>query len=205
MTIKIDLHNHSVRSGDSIADYEDSIESAINAGLDGIAFTEHNSYSASAELEELKEKYRGRLIIIRAVEYSAFEGHALLFGVKDDSFAGAGLHAPIKDLVSAVNGAGGAVVIPHPFREWLLLRADIGEIGKVAAIEACNGHNNREENELALKTAERLGLPTTGGSDSHNSEEVGRCYTEFFDEVTEKNFIEALKKGNFRGVYGGKF
>ena len=46
MKYKIDLHVHSKNSGDNNADPEESIERAIEQGLDGIAFTEHYSFGS---------------------------------------------------------------------------------------------------------------------------------------------------------------
>ncbi|MBE7414320.1 MAG: hypothetical protein HS130_03440 [Deltaproteobacteria bacterium] len=70
----------------------------------------------------------------------------------------------------------------------------------ITAIEAFNGHNNAVENEKAFRAARALGLPATGGSDSHGKEDVGRCYTEFLDMVAEEGLAPALKSGRYRGV-----
>lgn len=197
------MHNHSSNSLDSVADAEDSILAAIGAGLDGIVFTEHDSYEASGHVGPLREKYRGRLLIFRGAEYSAEEGHLLLFGIRDDSFRKYGHHAPARDIIRVVTEAGGVVAVPHAFREWLLMKADITELVQwgITAIESCNGHTSHGDNDKALRAAVALGLPTTGGSDSHNHIEVGTCYTEFFERVTEENFIEVLRRGRYRGAY----
>lgn len=194
--MKIDLHNHSIYSSDSSADPEESVLRAIELGLDGIAFTEHDSYEASEPIERLKEKYRGKLLIVRGAEYASAEGHILVFGAGHNGFG----QAPIRDIVRMVNEQGGVVIIPHPFREWSLLRADIGGLGGISAIEAYNGHNNQDENARAVSAAQKLRLPTTGGSDSHHIREVGSCYTEFFTKVTHDNFLDVLRSGNYRGV-----
>lgn len=199
MGFKIDMHNHSVYSGDSIAEPRELIERAIEIGLDGIAFTEHHSFSASETVEGLKEHYRGRILVFRGAEYSAAEGHLLLFGIKDDRFNDFGLFAPVSEIIRFVREEGGVVVVPHPFRSWLQLRADMKDYPGVSAIEAFNGHTSPEDNERALNAAGELGLPTTGGSDAHSREEVGSCFTEFFDPVSCDNFIGLLRAGNYRG------
>lgn len=200
---KIDLHNHSYFSKDSSADPEELVAAAINAGLDGIAFTEHNSYTASDPIEAIRGKYKDKLMIFRGAEYIAAEGHLLVFGVTDDFiFNDAGLYAPAQEIIDAVNSIGGAVIVPHPFREWARLRIDISELKGISAIEAFNGHNSLDENLKAYRAAEVLGLPTTGGSDSHVSMQIGVCYTEFFDDVKEDNIAEILKYGSYQGVIG---
>lgn len=199
MPFRIDLHIHTTESGDSSVAPEEAVERAISLGLDGVAFTEHNSFLASEPVEKLKEKYGKRVLIIRGAEYSSADGHILLFGIDERTINALGRHAPAIDAVRAANEAGGAAVVAHPFREWSLFSSDISDKG-FTAIEAFNGHNNDEENRKALVAAESLKLPTTGGSDSHSPEEVGACYTEFFGGVTVENFIERLKSGAFRGV-----
>ncbi len=52
----------------------------------------------------------------------------------------------------------------------------------------------------AVKAATALRLPYTGGSDAHDSQGVGLCYTEFHDKVTPDNFIDLLKEGNYSGI-----
>lgn len=197
--MKIDLHNHAF-TYESSSEPEEVIESAILSGLDGIAFTEHNSYSASGRAEALKEKYSGRIRIFRGAEYDAAEGHVLLFGLSDNSFLDLGLYAPLDELIKLITPKGAVAVVAHPFRGWAPLKADLSEVRGICAVESYNGHNSDEENEKAHNAAVSLNLPDTGGSDSHSSADVGRCYTEFFDDVTEGGLVSALRSGRFRGV-----
>ncbi|MFO0753151.1 MAG: CehA/McbA family metallohydrolase [Thermodesulfovibrionales bacterium] len=199
MAAKIDLHNHSFYSEDSSLDPEEAVQRAVELGLHGIAFTEHNSFRASEPVEALKEKYRGTIRIFRGAEYNAEEGHILVFGIRDDITDAVDLYAPAREIIRVVKERGGVVIVPHPFREWSLLRADIGSLNGICAVEAYNGHNNRTENRKALEAAHSLQLPTTGGSDSHCIDEVGSCYTEFFGEVTYENFLDMLREGRYRG------
>lgn len=198
--VKIDLHNHSVYSDDSTVDPAESIERAIELGLEGIAFTEHNSYEASEPVERLRERCNGRIMVFRGAEYAAAEGHVLIFGIRNDRLFGIGPQGPVQDIIRVVREQRGVVIIPHPYREWSLMRADIGSLDGICAIETYNHHNNRAENEKAARAARVLRLPTTGGSDSHIVEEVGGCYTEFFISVSYATFIDALRSGRYRGV-----
>src|SRR5208283_3691088 len=81
----IDIHVHSRNSGDSDADPEELILRAINNGLHGIAFTEHYSFEASEPVEILRERYEHEIMVFRGVEFSAAEGHCLVFGVNTDN------------------------------------------------------------------------------------------------------------------------
>ncbi|MBI4948725.1 MAG: PHP domain-containing protein [Deltaproteobacteria bacterium] len=200
MPFSIDLHIHTTFSGDSTVAPEEAIERAIALGLDGVAFTEHNSFAASDPVERLKEKYGGSILILRGVEYSSSDGHMLLFGIDERVVSALGRYAPAFDVIRAVKEANGVAIVAHPFREWALFRSDLSTFN-FTAIEAFNGHNNDEENRQALVAAGSLRLPTTGGSDSHSPAEVGVCYTEFPGRVTEENFVEALILGGYCGMY----
>jgi predicted metal-dependent phosphoesterase TrpH len=196
--MKIDLHIHSANSGDNFTDPEEVVTQAIERGLDGIAFTEHYSYEASEGAEALQEKYRNSIMIFRGVEFSAAEGHCLVFGVNTDRLSLK--YAPVADLVRIVNENGGVVIPSHPFRGVNSLGTLITTVEGLCAVEGYNGCNMHPFNKKAVETAQALNLPFTGGSDAHAAEEVGACYTNFFDVVTYDNFIHLLKKGAYRGI-----
>ncbi|MBW7956989.1 MAG: PHP domain-containing protein [Deltaproteobacteria bacterium] len=197
--LKIDIHNHAF-TYESASGPEEVIEAAIASGLDGIAFTEHNSYTASGMAEELKREYSGRITIFRGAEYDAAEGHLILFGITDNGFMDLGMFAPASEVLRYLEPRGAVAIIAHPFRGAGRFKTDLSLVKGITAVEAYNGHNTPGENEMALRAAASLGLPTTGGSDSHGKEDVGRCYTEFLDMVTEEGLVAALKSGRYRGV-----
>lgn len=198
MKNRIDLHVHSYNSGDNDADPEETIDRAIELGLHGVAFTEHYAYGASEPIERLREKYGDAILLFRGVEFSAAEGHCLVFGADTDRLAIK--YAPLAEVVRAVRSAGGVVIPSHPFRgansTGELLAATTG----LAGLEGCNGANMHAMNVKAIEMAGRLRLPYTGGSDAHMPREVGSCYTEFDGPVTYENFLDLLLQGRFRGV-----
>lgn len=197
--MKIDLHNHAF-THESSSSPEEAIEAAIDAGLDGIAFTEHNSYSATNRAVELAGRYSGRILVFRGAEYDAGEGHVLIFGMEDNSFLDLGMFAPLSELIRHITPKGGVAVVAHPFRGWGPFKIDLDAVHGICAVEAYNGHNTPEENQRAFEAASSLGIPTTGGIDSHSKEDVGKCYTEFDGAVTYENFVHLLKQGRYRGV-----
>jgi len=198
MMRKIDLHVHSRNSGDNDADPEEIIERAIELGLDGVAFTEHYSYSASELVERLREKYGSAILLFRGVEFSAAEGHCLVFGADTDRLAIRS--AAFAEVVRIVAEAGGVVVPSHPYRGANSLGELITRVPGICGVEGYNGANMHAMNAKAIETAARLNLPYTGGSDAHLPREVGSCYTEFEGPVTYDNFIARLRAGRFRGV-----
>lgn len=197
-TFKIDLHVHTRYSGDNDADPEEVVERAIERGLDGIAVTEHSSFEASEPVERLAEKYGKTLLILRGVEFSALEGHCLIFGANTDRLGIA--RAPLAEVVRIVAAAGGVLVPSHPYRGGNSVGDLVRTLRGIAAIEGYNGVNMHGMNEKAIEAARERNLPFTGGSDAHEPREVGSCYTEFGDRVTPERFPDLLRSGRYRGV-----
>lgn len=198
MGCRIDLHVHSWFSGDSDASPETLVQQAIRTGLDGIAFTEHYSYGASEEAEELRERYGGEIMIFRGVEFSAAEGHCLVFGVDTDK--GFPRDAPMAEVVRMVNSRGGVVIPSHPYRGMNSVGDAVRSLPGICAVEGYNGCNSRPLNARALEAAAALNLPFTGGSDAHEAADVGSCYTLFSGQVTYDSFLDLLRAGNYFGV-----
>lgn len=198
MEFKIDLHVHSKYSEDNESEAEEMVIRAIELGLQGIAFTEHYSYAASAPVEALKGKYGDAITIFRGVEFSSADGHCLVFGADTDSLLPR--YAPIGDIVRLVSQAGGVVIPSHPYRKGSSLGDLIMSTPGLCAIEGYNGGNMHEYNARAIETARVLNIPYTGGSDAHAPREVGLCYTVFSSVVTEQNLVQLLKSGNYQGI-----
>jgi predicted metal-dependent phosphoesterase TrpH len=198
MEFKIDLHVHSKYSGDTDSEPEETIIRAIESDLHGIAFTEHYSYEASEPVEKLREKYKDKIMIFRGVEFSSAEGHCLVFGVNTDRLSIK--NASVEDVIRHINEKGGVVIPAHPYRGGNSMGERIEHLKGLCAIEGHNGYSHYSQNVKAVRIAEELKMPYTGGSDAHVPKEVGACYTEFYNEVTYDNFIEQLKSGNYKGV-----
>lgn len=171
---------------------------AIELDLDGIAFTEHYSYEVSEPVEELKEKFKGKIRIFRGVELTSPEGHCLVFGANTDALPVR--HSPVQELITVVNRSGGVVIPSHPYRAGSGLGDAITRLRGICALEGYNGCNMHPYNAKAIEAAETLRLPFTGGSDAHAPQEVGLCYTEFSEEVRDDNLVDLLIRGAYRGV-----
>lgn len=203
MPSRIDLHVHSKYSQDNDSEPEESIIKAIELKLHGIAFTEHYSYEASEPIERLKKQYKDRILVFRGVEFSAAEGHCLIFGADTDKLSIN--YAPVAEIIRVVIKAGGVVIPSHPYRKVNSIGNIAHNLKGVTALEGCNGCNMPSYNIRAIETAKTLNLPYTGGSDAHYPKEVGSCFTEFSDEVTADNLIEMLKSGKYHGVDTRRF
>jgi len=193
---KYDMHVHSKYSFDNDAEPEEMILAAVDRGLDGIVFTEHDTYEGSEAVGILKEKYGKYINILCGMEFSAPSSHILVYGIKEDLRSLDG--APEAVFIEEVHRNGGIAIPAHPFR--IGLGYSLADMKSLFAIEGMNGHNSPKENMLAVKLAGNLTVPFIGGSDAHEPGRVGFCYTEFLDDnISEENIIEVLKSGRYRG------
>ncbi|MCP4691224.1 MAG: DUF2889 domain-containing protein [Desulfobacterales bacterium] len=200
----IDLHVHTYPASPcSSAAVDDLIVEAKRIGLDGICLTDHNHLWAPADVEALRQKHG--FMVLRGNEITTNQGDVLVFGLERDIKGIINL----QELRAEVVSAGGFMIVAHPIRGFLVIGA--GQVGltpekamerevfgSVDAVEALNGKVTGDENAFASKVAASLGLPTTGGSDAHEVEEVGQYATRFAAVIhDEKDLIEALKSGAY--------
>lgn len=205
--MKIDLHIHTSKlSPDSRMDPEEAILTAMNMGLDGICFTEHDRAWEAAEIHELSMKYD--FPVFRGVEVMIQEGgEILVFGLNLNFVT----VIDIQRLRNLVTEADGFMIAAHPFRGFpcstitdfntaaeIVLKRPVFD--KVDALEGFNGRNMEGNNLLACRLADKLGMRTTGGSDAHFPDEMGKCITVFENDIRNENeLMVELKAGRFRG------
>ena len=206
--MRIDLHIHTrPRSACSVIDPIELMETARQAGLDGICLTEHQNRWASAEVEKFSRT--GRVRIFQGNEVTTNQGDILVFGYDKDI---RGVVA-VQDLRKEVKGAGGLMIAAHPFRGFLLfgiaqLQLDVEQACKrtvfqyVDGLEISNCKVTDPENDMARQVGERLGLVGVAGSDAHYPEEVGKCVMVFQREIgSERDLIEELRARRFITEY----
>ncbi|RMG50864.1 MAG: PHP domain-containing protein [Acidobacteria bacterium] len=204
----VDLHVHTVFSGDAVMAPEELIARAEAMELGGIAVTEHDSYAASEATAALAEG--SDLIVFRGIEVATDMGHLLVFGLEDDDWRTlqnpvTGV-VPARSLVPYVLDRAGVVIAAHPFKST---SPSLGErvlsLSGVNIVEGFNGRCFSDENVRACQLAQAHGLRIVGGSGAHLVSEVGRCVTEFEERIeTLSELVAALKAGRFRGRYYGR-
>lgn len=201
----IDLHCHTKYSGDTSLEPRELIRAARVRGLDAACITEHDSFCASAPVEEVARSEG--FTVFRGVEINTDKGHILAFGVTDDSWKEeGGYYCRIERVRPVVEACGGILVPAHPFRTVGAASAANGlfEMDYIAAIEVLNGENTERENSMALKAWAKLDIPGIGGSDCHFAGETGRCVTWFERRVsTMAELIEEIKARRVVPAYLG--
>jgi predicted metal-dependent phosphoesterase TrpH len=195
-SMRFDLHMHTSRySSDSAIDPYDLIERASEVGLDGIVITEHDRLWPELELEELRARANG-LVVLAGVEITGRGGDMLCYGVSDLSALPKGV--PWRELTSEVHRQGGVCVAAHPYR-WGQPFDDLLE-AQQPELEGIEMMSNNMDADLRAKAAtfkkRRPEFTGLGNSDAHEVAVVGCCYTDFEAEIrTMGDLIAAIRSG----------
>lgn len=181
-----DLHVHTLHSGDSPCTVEEAIRAAKNAGLSGIAITDHNSVKGVEKAFEITED--DDFLVIPGIEVSSEDGHILGLGVEESIPR----DRPAATVVDDIHERGGIAISAHPFslslKPFSALRAEFD------AIEVFNSRRYLG-NHLAKRYALDQDLKMTAGSDAHFCEEVGLAGVKVDCEIRLEEILKKIKQG----------
>jgi predicted metal-dependent phosphoesterase TrpH len=102
----------------------------------------------------------------------------------------------IEETIDLIHDAGGIAVAPHPTAFYK--SPPSRKVSTYDAVEVMNASSVPFSvlTHYSRRFAERLGLPQTGGSDSHYAPEIGTAYTMVKSGVAVDEIVSAIKKGN---------
>jgi predicted metal-dependent phosphoesterase TrpH len=185
LVLKIDLHVHTCYSHDSSITLKEVIAYAKKKGLDGVAITDHNTLKGAFRLKTCD------IIVVPGIEISTLNGH--LLGLNMDSLIPAKLG--IEETIRRIHEAGGIAIAPHPSAFYRSPPSQ--KISSYDAIEVMNASSAPFQlfTRLSKNFADRLGLPQTGGSDSHYAPEIGSAYTVIEADPDVDEIVDAIKRG----------
>lgn len=196
ISLKLDLHLHTIYSGDSLIKPDDLIKQAKKRGLDGFAITDHDDLSAYKILK--KKALKKDLIVIPGMEIETHIGEVIGLFLREEIDV---MDNHFFTIIKKIKDQQGIVLIPHPFDflrdnhlKMNLLTDSIIE-KYIDGIEIVNSRIifpfcvNK-----AKKFNERYGLFETGGSDAHTIKEIGNSYTLIrnLPDTSLKSIKEAL-------------
>lgn len=200
-TTKLDLHVHT-KGSDGWGTPDEIARKAVERGLDGLVITDHHNTHTKEGDRVAEACLEAGLIVFRGCEYSTDQGHVLVFGVSVESLRYRKFYQPIQRIIDRVRRNGGVVIPSHPYHGYSKKLG--GKVRKLKGIPALEGRNGQcevrypNENKLAMEEAARMGIRTIGGSDAHNPEYIGCCYTEFKGWIdSEEKLVQALLHGEY--------
>ncbi len=185
------MHVHTEFSPDAFGSIPDIINQAVKRGLDGIAITDHNTIDGALKAIEYVKETGIDFIVIPGIEITTLDGHLLALGVEEKIEQGMSVEETLKE----IRNAGGISIAPHPFHPF---RSGIWKLSKFKfdAIEVYNAkYIVGVGNFLAKKMRDKMCVPETGGSDSHNLEMIGYGFTYVDAEKDYSSIMSSLKKG----------
>jgi predicted metal-dependent phosphoesterase TrpH len=195
LSFKVDLHVHTCYSRDCATTLEEVIFFSKKKGLNGVAITDHDTVEGALKLLGKKDK---DLVIIPGIEVSTSQGHILGINVTTPIPS----RLSIKETIDRIHEAGGIAIAAHP-SAFFKGGTGLGEGIVSHGLDAVEVVNSSDFPFFLLKYlnkrfADRIGLPQTGGSDSHLPETIGLAYTIIEDigsELDIENIVQAIKNG----------
>jgi predicted metal-dependent phosphoesterase TrpH len=195
-TVRVDMHTHTMWSGDSTTTPDEFATAATASGLDVVCITDHNALAGALALRDLMEC---RVVVGEEVRTSAGEIIGLFLTERIPTGGG-----PV-DTARAIREQGGIVYVPHPFdpmRRNLNAVAlyELAEAGLIDAVEVFNAKTSLASlNRRAGAFAAEFGIVGGAGSDGHVPDALGAAYVEMDDFETPAEFLSGLGRGTIAG------
>jgi predicted metal-dependent phosphoesterase TrpH len=194
--VRVDLHSHTMWSGDSTTTPAEIADAVEAAGIDVLCITDHN---AVAGAQRLSEELGCRVVVGEELRTTAGE----VIGLFLTERVPMGM-TPLQT-ARAIRDQGALVYIPHPFdpmrrnlSETALL--ELTHAGMVDAIEVLNSKTSLPSlNQRAADFAKTYGLRAGAGSDAHVPLAIGAAYVEMPDFDGPDSFLAALEQGKIIG------
>ena len=193
--MRIDLHVHSSeRSNCGQVGEEKMIQSAVDANLNAIIFTDHERLVPKRRLNQLNKLY-APFRIFGGIEISIKKEHLLVLGIYDKKLETTEWTYP--KLHAFCQKKGGFLALAHPFRFSNNIELDIKKY-PLDAVELYSANTPQKAKEDIEKLAEEMHIPKLSNSDAHVSILIGKYYN-ILDRTPhdEEELIKILKKGEF--------
>jgi len=190
--VRVDLHSHTMWSGDSTTMPDELATSIVESGIDVLCITDHNAIAGAVELAD---RLPCRVVVGEELRTAAGEVIGLFLTERVPSGVG---HV---EAARAIRGQGGLVYVPHPFDPMRrnLSEPALRELAELGLIDAIEVHNSKTSlaslNRRAREFAAEFGLAAGAGSDAHVPDAIGSAFVEMPDFSTAAEFLTALRAG----------
>ena len=198
MSIKIDLHTHSVASPDGALTIDDYRRMLNSGRLDCIAITDHNTVEYA---QRVRAELGERIIVGEEIKTTAGE----IIGLYLKETIPKGMLP--SQAIAAIREQGGLVCVPHPFETVRsgIAREALDEIAdSVDMIEVHNGRAIFQNySKQAYAWAAVHDVCGIASSDSHGASGWGRTYTVINDVPTRRTLLELLQDCQYATAFPG--
>ncbi|MCP5028734.1 MAG: PHP domain-containing protein [Actinomycetia bacterium] len=194
--VRVDMHSHTMWSGDSTTTPEELHDSIADAGIDVLCITDHNAIKGA---QELADQLPCRVII--GEELRTGPGEIIGLFLTERVPFGIGP----EEAARAILDQGGIVYVPHPFDPMRnnLRERELRQIVDEGLVHAIEVHNSKTSlpslNQQAADFAAEHGLLAGAGSDAHVPEAIGAAYVEMPDFDGPIEFLDSLAQGRIVG------
>ena len=194
--VRVDMHSHTMWSGDSTTTPDELAEAVAAAGIDVLCITDHQ---AIAGAQRLADQLPCRVVV--GEELRTHAGEVIGLFLTQRVVAGTAPRAAAE----AIRAQGGLVYVPHPFDPLRhnLQAAALDELvasGLVDALEVFNAKTSLPGlNQRAAEFAVRHALAAGAGSDAHVPLAIGAAFVEMPDFDGPRSFLDGLRRGRVVG------
>jgi len=198
--VRVDMHSHTMFSGDSTTTLDEIIESVVEAGIDVLCVTDHNAIDGAVRLQRALEG-DGICRVIVGEEVRTHTGEIIGLFLNEKIPFGANA----IDTATQIRAQGALVYVPHPFDPLRrnLTEASLIEITGLGLVDAIEAHNSKTSlKSLNVKAAEfgnEHHLALGAGSDAHVPLALGSAYMEMPDFDGPTDFLQKLRHGRIVG------
>ena len=194
--LRVDLHTHTMWSGDSTTTPAEFADAVVSSGLDVVCVTDHNAIEGA---RELSDRLACRVIVGEELRTAAGE----IIGLFLTERVPMGISH--LDAARSIRDQGGVVYIPHPFdpmRRNLSEPAlyELAEADLIDAVEVLNAKTSLTSlNRRAVEFAAEFGIVGGAGSAGHVPHALGAAYVEMVDFDGPMEFLASLATADIVG------
>ena len=188
--VRVDLHTHTMWSGDSTTTPDEVEHAVAESGLDVLCITDHHAVKGA---QDLAVSLPCRVVVGEELRTHAGEIIGLFLTERIP------YGTPPAEAAQAIRDQGGIVYIPHPFDP---MRRNLTEpaldalvaAGLVDAMEVINAKTSLQSlNRRSAEYAAQHDLAAGAGSDAHVPLALGAAYVEMPDFDGPADFLAKLR------------
>lgn len=198
--VRVDMHSHTMFSGDSTTTLDEIHDSVVESGIDVLCITDHNAIEGAVRLQKLLDNV---CRVVVGEEVRTHTGEIIGLFLTEKISYGASAAATCE----SIRAQGGVVYVPHPFDPMRknLTEASLIEITEAGLVDAIEGHNAKTSlkslNARARQFGTDRGLAVGAGSDAHVPLALGSAYMQMPDFDGPHDFLSKLSEGTVVGHY----